>query len=250
MCRHAVYLGSPIPLSHLLFDPPHSLEHQSYAPSDPRQGGSINADGFGVGWYLGAKALRYRSAAPIWADADFAAIAAAIQSGTILAAVRSATIGMPIVATAAAPFTDGRLLFSFNGFISGWPDSVAGIAARLPVAELLGLDAPTDAAFLWTLLRHRLREAAPAEAVAEILSEVAAAAPDSRLNLMFTDGAFAVATTWWHSLSLRHNDSGVTIASEPLDSGNDWKSIPDRKLIVADTAQATVTTLPFETGNR
>jgi glutamine amidotransferase len=51
MCRHLVYLGAPQPLSRLLLEPPHSLVHQSWAPREMRGGGTINADGFGVGWF-------------------------------------------------------------------------------------------------------------------------------------------------------------------------------------------------------
>jgi gamma-glutamyl hercynylcysteine S-oxide hydrolase len=57
MCRHLAYLGPPLPLAALLFDPPHSLVEQSFAPRDMRGGGRINADGFGVGWYPPGAAL-------------------------------------------------------------------------------------------------------------------------------------------------------------------------------------------------
>src|SRR5258707_767404 len=127
MCRHVGYLGAAVPLSALLYDPPHSLEHQSWAPADMRVGGTINADGFGVGWYPspGADPVRYRRDCPIWADAGFAGLAATLRAGAVLAAVRSATVGMPVVETASAPFTSGRWLFSHNGAIQGWPHSVA-----------------------------------------------------------------------------------------------------------------------------
>ena len=52
---------------------------------------------------------RWRSAAPLWGDASFASVAPALRSGCVVAAVRSATVGMPIEASATAPFTDGQL---------------------------------------------------------------------------------------------------------------------------------------------
>ncbi|HWH01863.1 MAG TPA: ergothioneine biosynthesis protein EgtC, partial [Pilimelia sp.] len=191
MCRHLAYLGPPAPLARWLFTAPHGLARQSWAPTDMRGGGTVNADGFGVGWYpVGSgSALRYRRATPLWSDPDLVRLAGGVQSGAVLAAVRSATEGMPVVETAAAPFTDGRWLFSHNGRVTGWPGSVAALAGRLPVTDLLTLDAPTDAALLWALVRHRLRAgAAPAEAVAGTVAAVAAAAPESRLNLLLTDG--------------------------------------------------------------
>jgi glutamine amidotransferase len=93
----------------------------------------------------------------MWADPAFAALATVTAAPAVLAAVRSATPGLPVTATAAAPFAEGRWLFSHNGVIRGWPDAVSGLAAELPVTDLLTLDAPTDSALLWALVRHRLR---------------------------------------------------------------------------------------------
>ena len=69
----------------------------------------------------------------------------------VLGAVRSATTGMPVTDTAAAPFAGGRWLFSHNGVIRGWPGAMVGLAAELPVTDLLTLDAPTDSALLWAI---------------------------------------------------------------------------------------------------
>src|SRR3954449_11519935 len=148
MCRHLAYLGPPVRLRALLYDPPHSLLRQSWAPREMRGGGTINADGFGVGWYAASGPIRYRRHTPIWSDTTLPALAREISSGAVLAAVRSATVGMPVVETAAAPFGEGPWLFSHNGVVAGWPSSVAKLAGTLPTADLLTLDAPTDAALL------------------------------------------------------------------------------------------------------
>ena len=50
MCRLAAYAGPPAPLSALLYDPPHSLEHQAYAPRE-LVSGNVNVDGTGVAWW-------------------------------------------------------------------------------------------------------------------------------------------------------------------------------------------------------
>ncbi len=111
---------------------------------------------------------------------------------------------MPVVSSACAPFTDGHWLFSHNGRVTGWPASMAGLAAALPVTDLLTLDAPTDAALLWALLRHRLHAGEPpAEALTALVAEVAAAAPGSRLNLLLSDGETIFATAWGHALCVR-----------------------------------------------
>lgn len=258
MCRHLAHLGPPRTLAETLLEPEHGLLAQSYAPADMRGGGTINADGFGAGWYPsvpGARPdspapepVRVRSARPLWTDTSFAALAGATRSGAVLAAIRSATVGMPVVETAAAPFTDGRWLFSHNGKVGGWPDSLAKLAARLDPAELLTAQ-PTDSAVLWALLRRRLADGAePETAMAELVRDVHAAAPDSRLNLLLGDGARIVATTWTHSLWVRRDPDAVTVASEPFGQaaepgGTRWVEIPDRCLVVADTEHTEVVSL-------
>ncbi|MBW4701319.1 ergothioneine biosynthesis protein EgtC [Micromonospora sp. RL09-050-HVF-A] len=245
MCRHLAYLGPPVTLRSLLYDPPHSLVRQSWAPRDMRGGGTVNVDGFGVGWYpgtgrpggddgRGGAPVRYRRAGPIWSDPTLPELAGVTTSGAVLAAVRSATVGMPVQESAAAPFAEGRWLFSHNGVVRGWPDSVVELAGGLPVRDLVTLDAPTDSALLWALVRHRLRAGASlAEAVTTTVRQVAAAAPGSRLNLLLTDGVSVVASVWGHALSVRADDGTALLASEPVDDAPGWREVPDRRWVRA-----------------
>lgn len=249
MCRHLCYLGEQILLSELISQPPHSLVVQSYAPRDMRGGGAVNADGFGVGWYSGSGwASRYRRAGPIWQDTGFAELTGRTSATAVLAAVRNATAGMPVSETAAAPFTDGHWLFSLNGRIEGWPDSVAALAGTLPTRALLTMDAPTDAGLLWAMLRHRLANGGdPGAVLAGLACEVLDAAPGSRLNLLLTDGAGIWATAWDHALSVRVGDGCALVASEPLDAPDSWTAVPDRHLVVARPGHCATT--PLTTGD-
>ncbi|MEU4480372.1 ergothioneine biosynthesis protein EgtC [Micromonospora sp. NPDC023966] len=247
MCRHLAYLGPPVSLRSLLFDPPYGLLRQSWAPRDMRGGGTINADGFGVGWYPGdGDPVRYRRAQPMWSDTTLPELAGVTVAGAVLAAVRSATVGMPLHETAAAPFAEGRWLFSHNGVVRGWPDSLVPLAAGLPVRDLLTLEVPSDSALLWALVRHRLRAgAAPGDALDGTVAAVAAAAPGSRLNLLLTDGITVAATVAGHALSARHTAGSVLLASEPFDDDPGWRALPDGRLVVAtatglDTRKLTV----------
>lgn len=228
--------------------PDFGLLRQSYAPRDMRGGGTINADGFGVGWYpdgAGAPPTRYRSDRPLWTDQSFAALAPVTSAGAVLAAIRSATVGMPVVSTASAPFAEGRWLFSHNGVVAGWPGSVAELARPLPVVDLVTLDAPTDSALLWALVRHRLRAGMPtARVLAEVVSEVEAAAPGSKLNLLLTDGVEVHATAWRHALTTFTEADSVYVASEPSDELPGWTPVPDRHVVVA--APGTVTWIAVE----
>ena len=93
MCRHLAYLGPPASLQSLLIDPPHSLYRQAWAPRRQRHG-TVNADGFGIGWYAAAPGPRpVPAGGPIWVDPSLPDIARVTSSGAVLAAVRSATPG-------------------------------------------------------------------------------------------------------------------------------------------------------------
>ncbi|GHH55873.1 ergothioneine biosynthesis protein EgtC [Lentzea cavernae] len=238
MCRHLAYLGAAVPVASLLYDAPHSLEHQSYAPADMRAGGTVNVDGYGVGWFPGP--VRYRRAGTLWSDANLRQLASA-ESTAFLAAVRSATTGMPVSDAACAPFTDGTWLFSHNGRVDGWPHTAAGLAKTLDMTDLLTMDAPTDSALLWTVLRRRLETGKdPAGALAELVREVADAAPRSRLNFLLTNGKVLAGTTWTHALWVLQKGQGVTIASERLDDDPGWREIPDRHVVTADPSTVEV----------
>lgn len=236
MCRHLGYLGAPVSLAELLVDAPHSLLVQSYAPADMRCPARMNADGFGVGWYPsdGAEPARYRRSCPMWTDTNLPSFGRAVSTTAMLAAARSATVGMPVTESACAPFVDGRWLFSHNGVIAGWPQSVAELASQLPAEDLLTMEAPTDSALLWVLLRRALRAGeAPEAAMSVVVNAVERAAPGSRLNLLLTDGVTLYATTWRHSLSVLHQDDALIVASEPVNDDPEWLSVGDERLLIA-----------------
>src|SRR5215831_19245569 len=108
MCRHLAYVGPETSLRELLIDPPYGLYRQSWAPRMQRHG-TVNADGFGVGWYAQSDPVpaRYRRAVPIWGDQSYADLARVVHSGAILAAVRDATLAGADGEAAAAPYASG-----------------------------------------------------------------------------------------------------------------------------------------------
>src|SRR5215831_4148047 len=130
MCRHLAYLGPPVTLRALVLDPPHGLATQAWAPRRQRHG-TMNVDGFGIGWYADGDPVpaRYRRTGPIWSDPCFADLARVTRTRAMLAAVRSATEGTEYGPAAAAPYSAGRWLFSHNGRLNGWPGATVGLAA-------------------------------------------------------------------------------------------------------------------------
>ncbi|MBV6697916.1 ergothioneine biosynthesis protein EgtC [Kitasatospora aureofaciens] len=240
MCRHLAYLGEPVAPGELLVAPPCALYRQSWAPRT-QQYGTVNVDGFGLGWYADGDGIpaRYRRAGPIWADASFADLARVIRTRALLAAVRSATDGCAAGEQAAAPFASGHWLFSHNGVVAGWPGKVDALAALLPPAELLDLEARTDSALLWALTLHRLRAGAGlGEALAGTVADVTAHTT-GRLNLLLTDGRTIAATAWGDTLHHRTLPGlGVVVASEPYDDDRGWTAVPDGSLLLAGPGDA------------
>jgi glutamine amidotransferase len=78
--------------------------------------------------------------------------------------------------------------------------------------------------------------------------EVAAAAPDSRLNLLLGNDELLVATAWWHSLWVRPGPGAVTVASEPIDDDPAWVAVPDHSIVVA--TKTTVDIRPLDPGRQ
>lgn len=246
MCRHLAYLGPVVSLGRLLSEPEHSLVRQSWAPRRQRNG-TVNADGFGIGWYAEGDPVpaRYRRAArsgrphlrrphPRGAQRR----RAGRRTG------RHARGGRR--EAAAAPFSDGRWLFSHNGSVRDWPESAAPLAAGLPVEELLQLAARTDSALIWALVLHRLRAGDDlGAALAGPVRDLASAAPASRLNLLLTDGSTIAATAWGDSLwYLADPPAGrVVVASEPHDDDSRWCEVPDRTLLTATRTRVDLTPL-------
>ncbi|MFF0745979.1 ergothioneine biosynthesis protein EgtC [Streptomyces sp. NPDC004111] len=246
MCRHLAFLGPESALGEVLVAPAHGLYRQAWAPRMQKYG-TVNADGFGAGWYAPGDPVpaRYRRTGPMWADPNFADLARVVRTGALLAAVRDATEAGADGEAAAAPFGSGRWLFSHNGAVRGWPGSLAPLAAALPAAALLGLEARCDSALVWALVLHRLRNGdEPGQALADTVWEVAGAAPGSRLNLLLTDGETVTATAWGDTLwYLAEPGRRTVVASEPWDDAPHWVEVPDRTLLAATRTDVLLTPL-------
>jgi gamma-glutamyl hercynylcysteine S-oxide hydrolase len=233
MCRHLGYLGEPRSLHDLLYAPPHSLEKQSYAPRRSAYC-TLNADGFGAGWYAGSEAVRFRRSQPMWTDLSFADVARVCASNCVVAAVRSATPGFPVEESCAQPFRVGSYLFSHNGriedFVAVEPKlgELAGDLAPTPDAR-----APVDSALLFAMAAAAWRAG---QSLGEGLASVVIAAAglsSGRYNLLAADGRSLAATRYGDTLFIRR-EGGLVIASEPYDDEPGWEEVPDRSLVIAD----------------
>jgi len=231
MCRHLGWLGRETSVSALVLDPPHGLRVQSYAPRRQKHG-LMNADGWGVGFFDTDTPRRWRSASPLWGDVSFDSVAPALRSHCVVAAVRSATVGMPIEASATAPFTDGQWLLSHNGVVDR------------DVLPTLSAESTCDSAILAALIFSRgLDELGPT------IADVGGEDPNARLNIMAANGSRLLATTWGDTLSILRRDDGVVLASEPYDDQSGWEDVPDRHLVEVTTEHVTFTALNSTKGH-
>ncbi|OBH88239.1 ergothioneine biosynthesis protein EgtC [Mycobacterium sp. E2733] len=237
MCRHLGWLGADVTISSLVLDPPRGLRVQSYAPRRQKHG-LLNADGWGVGFFdvssEGQVPRRWRSQAPLWGDTSFDSVAPALRSRCVVAAVRSATVGMPIDVSATAPFTDGQWMLSHNGVVD---------RAVLPLPSRA--ESVCDSALLAAAIFER-----GLDALGETITEIAAADPDARLNILAANGSRLLATTWGDTLSILRRADGVVLASEPYDDDPGWEDVPDRHLVEVTATGVALTPLDYSEGDR
>jgi gamma-glutamyl hercynylcysteine S-oxide hydrolase len=229
VCRHLAYLGTaPRSLGELLLEPEHGLLVQSYAPRRQCHG-RMNADGWGVGFYSRSRPepARWRSNRPLWADASFASVAPVIWSACVLAAVRSASAGMPADETAVSPFQSGRWLLSHNGVVD---------------RTVLGPHPAAESACDSAQLAAHLFEFGPGRA-GEFVRALGRRDPGARLNLLLTDGRRLLATRWNDTLCVLAAGQAVVVASEPYDDDPRWADVPDHHLFDATADTVTITDL-------
>ncbi len=256
MSRLMAYMGPPIPLSRAIINHPHSLIEQAYAPREMVTG-TINADGYGFGWYSDLSELpgAYHRATPIWSDPDLPRVGRVIASGCIFAAVRNATPGFAVDLLNVAPYVHRHLLFMHNGAIEGFNHRfrnilLKGISEEIQASTL----GSADSEVLFGLALTRLQRAGSAggegaDALREALDHtlrrvMEIAGPEqarASLNMGLTSGRAMVFSRLArgiepNSLYLIRKDGAVWVASEPLDETDDWQEVPPDSWVMIESA--------------
>lgn len=119
MCRFVLYHGAPLPIASLITEPTHSIIKQSVHADESEE--PLNGDGFGVAWYapeISPRPAAFRSVTPAWSNLNLLDLARVTRSGCVLAHVRAATAGQPVIETNCHPFTFGPYAFMHNGDIA------------------------------------------------------------------------------------------------------------------------------------
>jgi len=272
MCRFVLYLGPEITVSSLVTEPVNSLIHQSFHSHEGTE--PLNGDGFGVAWYVPAISevpALFKDITPAWNNLNLLNLARVTRSSCLLAHVRAASPGLPVIQLNCHPFVQGPFAFMHNGRIGGFRSLRRALADRLSDSAFNAISGSTDSEYLFALFLDNFNRlngandgsAAMAEALAASINEVeqlkkeAGVEEPSTLNLAVTDGRGAAVSRYIsrgderaNSLYLHRGaeytcrtgrclmeaaDRGrgaVLIASEPLSEDEGWRAVPPNSMVI------------------
>lgn len=273
MCRLLAYMGTPIIIDKLLYQPKNSLVNQSINAKEIEE--PLNGDGFGIGWYvpeLHEEPVTFVSVNPAWSNRNLRNLAPKIQTACFIAHVRAASVG-EVSESNCHPFQYKNLLMMHNGGVENF--SRIKRKVREPLTDELynWIKGQTDSEHLFAyLLNHLLPDsAAPLtpemvmtafektfDDLKKMMSDSGITEP-AYLNMMVTNGHFFVGTryttdpseeplTLYHSEGGRYviedgisqmvapkdDDEAVLVVSEKLTEAEHWTAIPANHFIVVD----------------
>jgi len=243
MCRLLAYTGKATRLADLVFGGDHSLYEQSWNPRELLSG-SVNADGYGVAWYADGRPARIAEARPIWYDEDLRATLERIESGTVVAALRNGTPGIPVDRSGLLPLVHERWTFALNGFIPDFRSShMRALREELPDDLYAAICGASDSETLFMLALSELRSGvALREALAATARRVKArvGSDEAQLNMLLCDGSTVAAirsstVARTNSLYLSEGppfaEGGTVLASEPPDADSTWTAVDEHSWV-------------------
>jgi predicted glutamine amidotransferase len=203
----------------------------------------------------------FRSITPAWSNANLRDLATVIQSGTILAHVRAATPGLPVMETNCHPFRWQNLSFMHNGYIPDFPPVRREILRRISSDAFEMIGGTTDSEHAFALfVDHYRKQPDLARALRSTLSELAEITGPERtslLNFAVSDGTNAAVCRATLGPEQRMNNSlfvhagmqyicdgaicrmidpggrgaATLISSEPLSDDDGWEPVPLNHLV-------------------
>lgn len=213
MCRFLAYQGHPVVIADLLYRPRHSLVHQSHHSEEFSL--TFNADGFGVGFYVGADPTPcvMRATGPAWSDRSLESLSEKLFSERIFAHVRAASPGLAVQATNCHPFWHDRFMFMHNGGIEGFRQAKRRLQNALSDAAWELIEGSTDSEHAFALFMDEVGGAAARPTTGELRAALvrtlarlraivtAAGASDAMAcNFAVTDGRSTVVTRYAHNI--------------------------------------------------
>lgn len=282
MCRLMAYMGSPIIIDTLLYQPKNSLINQSISAKELEE--PLNGDGFGIGWYVpdvNYEPVTFVSINPAWSNRNLRNLAPKIRTECFIAHVRAASVG-EVSESNCHPFQYKNLLMMHNGGVENFSALKRQIREPLSDEFYNWIKGQTDSEHLFALMLHYLFEdGAPVNAetvirafermfdhLYKLMNQHNITEP-AYLNMVVTNGLFVVGTrfitdpketplTLYHSQAAHYavengigmmrpagmGDRSILVVSEKLSDDKDWIVVPANHFVVVDP-ELSVTTRPI-----
>jgi len=272
MCRLLAYMGSPIIVDQLLYQPKNSLVNQSINAREIEE--PLNGDGFGIGWYVpevNYEPVTFVSINPAWSNRNLRNLAPKIRTECFVAHVRAASVG-EVTESNCHPFQYKNLLMMHNGGVENFSRIKRKIREPLTDELYNWIKGQTDSEHIFAYLLNHLtangKEISPETVMnafektfMDLKSMMKANGIEEAayLNMLVTNGLFFVATryttdpkedplTLYHSEGGRYvvedgisqmvapkdDDQAVLVVSEKLTDDSHWTLIPRNHFVVVD----------------
>jgi glutamine amidotransferase len=260
MCRLMAYMGSPIIIDKLLYQPKNSLVNQSINAKELEE--PLNGDGFGIGWYVpevNYEPVTFVSVHPAWSNRNLRNLAPKIKAECFIAHVRAASVG-EVSESNCHPFQYKNILMMHNGGVENFP--LIKRKLREPLTDELynWIKGQTDSEHIFAYLLNDLfknHKTISPEAVVDAFEHTfrdlkkmmaeAGIKEEAYLNMCITNGLFIVAAryctdpkqeplTLYHSEGSRYVvEDGVTHLMAPEDDDHSVQIPPNHFVIVENT---------------
>jgi len=268
------YMGSPIIIDKLLYQPKNSLINQSINAKELEE--PLNGDGFGIGWYVAEvnyEPVTFVSINPAWSNRNLRNLAPKIRTECFIAHVRAASVG-EVSESNCHPFQYKNLLMMHNGGVENF--SLIKRQIREPLSDEFynWIKGQTDSEHIFALLLHFLfketSEVTPEsvmhafERTFEHLNKLMkqfGIHEAAYLNMVVTNGLFVVGTRYVsdpkeNALTLYHSEAthyavengvsqmtdsadgarAVLVVSEKLSDEKHWTLVPSSHFVIVDQA--------------
>lgn len=262
MCRWIAYSGQPIYIEQLVTLPTHSLVEQSlHAEMNFKNDGSlmsVNADGFGIGWYAERQEPGvFKDKNPAWNDENLREVCKQVRARIFMAHVRASTTGA-VQRSNCHPFKYKNLLFQHNGHLDCFEVLRRDLQMDIAPELFPHLKGTTDSETLFLLALTYGLETELKEALQKTVKRVLEACEDNNiepvlnLSCALSDGQtlyalrhatgdkpksqfYTTHSGWLHnidepdpSVDIRNIEENIIVVSEPLDRLDDkWIEIPE-----------------------
>ncbi|HEY1287588.1 MAG TPA: class II glutamine amidotransferase [Burkholderiales bacterium] len=244
MCRALLYLGEPVLLDNLLFQPDSALVRQSYMP---KMLNMLNLAGFGLrAWDSGShqpeKPFFYGSPSLPVFDRNLKNLAEKVRAGCVLAHVRgvaySAAVEISLQNVHPFQFDGVPWALAHNGDLAGMDTLKPRLAPHIRPRFLAGIRGTTDSEWIYALFMSQLSDPAVTaaedqvfEALGRTLAILRQARADagvgvsSSVNLFIANGRQLVALRYCFDFGRYHTDAVARVHEANLSFLSLWYTL-------------------------